>query len=100
MNVDIADQGSRTLVKIEGRIDTNNSYELEKAVAPLLGKENPDVEIDCEKLEYISSSGLRVFLAMEKGIKAKGGNLVLTGMNEWVMEIFKITGFDTIFNIK
>jgi anti-anti-sigma factor len=100
MNVEVRKEGAKTIVSLDGRIDTNNSYEFENAVKPLLSVANPDIEVDCEHLEYISSSGLRVFLAMQKAIDARKGNLVLTGLNEWVLDIFKITGFDTIFSIR
>ena len=99
MNVTITEEGTKVVVGLEGRIDTNNSVEFENAVKPLLSRENPDIEVNCEKLEYISSSGLRVFLALQKSVVANNGKMVLSGMNEWVMEIFKLTGFDTIFTI-
>ena len=48
----------------------------------------------------MSSSGLRVILLAQKQIKAKGGSLVVSNVNEYIMEIFDITGFSNILTIK
>lgn len=55
------------------------------------------VRIDCEKLEYISSAGLRVLLIMQKGCD---GGVTIFGINDVVREILEQTGFDSIINIK
>jgi anti-sigma B factor antagonist len=99
MDIVVTEEGTKTIVNIDGRIDTNTSYEFEKAVMPLASRPNPDVEVNCEKLDYISSSGLRVFMELDKGIIANNGKIVLKGLNEGVMEIFKMTGFDHLFKI-
>ena len=84
---------------LEGRLDTSNSSELEKAVNETL-ETTDDIELDLSKLEYTSSSGLRVFLLTQKKVSEKGGNLVVSNVNEYIMEIFDITGFSSILNIK
>ncbi|MBQ2214233.1 MAG: STAS domain-containing protein, partial [Erysipelotrichaceae bacterium] len=72
---------------------------LEKAVNETL-ETTDDIELDLSKLEYTSSSGLRVFLLTQKKVSEKGGNLVVSNVNEYIMEIFDITGFSSILNIK
>ena len=52
-----------------------------------------------EKLDYISSAGLRVLLSAQKVMVKKGGMKVIHA-NETVMEIFEITGFSDILNIE
>ena len=52
-----------------------------------------NIEIDCEKLEYISSSGLRVILMLFKRLREKGGTLAITKPTIKVTEVLKITGF-------
>lgn len=89
----------KTVLYLEGRLDTSNSRELEKAVNETL-ETTDDIELDLSKLEYTSSSGLRVFLLTQKKVSEKGGNLVVSNVNEYIMEIFDITGFSSILNIK
>ena len=55
------------IIPLVGRIDSNNAAELEKQIqAQLTGKGFVPVELDAEKLEYISSAGLRVLLRLKK----------------------------------
>ena len=89
----------KTVLYLEGRLDTSNSSELEKAVNETL-ETTDDIELDLSKLEYTSSSGLRVFLLTQKKVSEKGGNLVVSNVNEYIMEILDITGFSSILNIK
>ena len=89
----------KTVLYLAGRLDTSNSSELEKAVNETL-ETTDDIELDLSKLEYTSSSGLRVFLLTQKKVSEKGGNLVVSNVNEYIMEIFDITGFSSILNIK
>ena len=89
----------KTVLYLEGRLDTSNSSELEKAVNETL-ETTDDIELDLSKLEYTSSSGLRVFLLTQKKVSEKGGNLVVSNVNEYIMEIFDITGLSSILNIK
>ena len=99
MNVIITEQDSKSIVTIDGRIDTTNAKEFETAIAPLLRLSNPDIEVNCGKLSYISSSGLRVFLVLQKSVMANKGKLVLKEMNNNILEVIKMTGFASIFTI-
>jgi len=87
-----------TLVAIfEGRLDTAASVETEAAIAPLHKNDGKDVILDCTKLEYISSSGLRIFLGLLKSVKLKGNSVKIKGMNDDLRNIFTITGFIHLF---
>ncbi len=89
----------KTVLYLEGRLDTSNSNELENAVNEAL-ETTDDLELDLSKLEYTSSSGLRVFLLTQKKVNERNGSLVVSNVNEYIMEIFDITGFSTILNIQ
>ena len=85
------------IIKIEGRLDTNSSPDLEKELDNLNGTES--VTLDFEKLEYISSAGLRIVLILQKKMQTQG-SLIIKNMNETVKNIFDITGFSDILNIQ
>ena len=89
--------GSSITLSVEGRLDTQTSPELEKVL-----QENQNVSeitIDFKKLDYISSAGLRVLLAAHKELSQKGC-LTIINSNEAVLDVFEVTGFMDILNIK
>lgn len=98
MNVSITDVNSATLVIVEGRLDTMTAGSFETQVMPLASVTTRMV-IDMSGLEYISSTGLRVFLLAQKAIGQKGGSLVLCNLRPAIREIFDIAGFSKIFSI-
>ncbi len=87
------------LVTIRGRLDTTQSDAFEKKMLELLESGANKIILNCEKLEYISSSGLRVLLIMLKKVTAVGGNFYLSSLQPVIREIFEISGFTTIFRI-
>lgn len=89
----------KTLVKLDGRIDTTNSEQFQNDVKPLMEGDNPDIDIDCSGMTYTSSQGLRIFLLLQKSVMARGGKMVLRNMNPLVKEVFDITGFSNIITI-
>lgn len=86
-------------LEIEGRLETSTAPKLQEVVENELSGIR-HLRIDMKQLEYISSAGLRTLLAAKKKMKAAGGAMVVTGANEEVMEVFKITGFDDILDIE
>ncbi len=100
MDTIITKQDPKTIVTINGRIDTTNAKDFETAIKPLLVGLNRIIEVDCTNLSYISSSGLRVFLTMQKSMMANKGKLTLKNMNDGILEVFKMTGFASIFTIE
>ncbi|MBQ1603889.1 MAG: STAS domain-containing protein [Oscillospiraceae bacterium] len=83
---------------LEGRLDTITSPELEEELKASL-EDAQALVLDFEKLDYISSAGLRVLLSAQKTM-AKRGEMKLTHVNETVMEIFEVTGFADILTIE
>ncbi len=85
-------------VKLEGRLDTTTAPELETCLKDSLGGITLLV-LDMDKLEYISSAGLRVLLSAQK-IMAKQGSMKLIHVSDLVMEILEVTGFVDILTIE
>lgn len=91
--------GIFSVLKIKGRIDTVHSGELEKEVNQLFDSGEKHLIFNCEGMNYISSSGLRVFLVAQKKAKAINGKLHLCNMQPAIQEIFRISGFSNLFKI-
>ena len=82
------------------RIDSSNASFFEKELMQAL-IDHPGMEpvLDAERLEYISSAGLRVLLSAQK-IMTIQGSMVIKGVSEEIAEIFEVTGFNNIFTIE
>ncbi len=87
------------IVSIDGRLDTTNYAELDKELDALLSSGEQNILIDCAGMDYISSSGLRVFLVYLKKTKANGGKIILCNMQSMIQEVFSISGFTSLFTI-
>ena len=84
---------------INGRLDTITHGVLEKRLLELIGAGETRFLADCSGMDYISSSGLRVFLMALKKIRTLRGRLVLCSLTGNVREVFAISGFAGIFEI-
>ena len=89
--------GSFTL-KLIGRLDTTTAPQMEQVVNEELDGVT-ELIIDCEKLDYISSAGLRVLLKAQKKMNTLGSMKVIK-VNAPNMEVFQITGFDQVLTIE
>ncbi len=87
------------VIEIEGRLDTTNYGQLEKKIIDRIDAGETNILIDCSKMDYVSSSGLRIFLMALKKINALNGKFVLCSLQENIREIFEISGFTSIFSI-
>ena len=99
MMITVDKNDSALKLTLSGRLDTTTAPELEKVIATQTDGVT-ELEIDMEKLEYISSAGLRVLLATNKQMNAAGGNLTVSHVCDYVMEVFDMTGFTHLLNIK
>lgn len=98
MNVTLDKNGSTLKVSVSGRLDTTTAPELEKALSTQLeGIES--LTLDFAELAYISSAGLRVLLALQKTMNRQG-QMVVTHVNENIMEVFDVTGFVDVLTIR
>lgn len=91
------DDGTLT-VALEGRLDTVTAPELEQELNNSLNGVK-ELIIDCTKLEYISSAGLRVLMTAYKALRGKG-TMKVTNINEIVREVFEVTGIIDILNVE
>ena len=100
LNVEKKLEDGALLIALEGELDTLSSPDFEDMLEPLLA-EAQSLTLDFEKLEYISSAGLRVLLAAEQTMEEKGAERVrVVNMNSTVRNIFNITGFTDVLAVE
>ena len=100
MNAKVEEIDGKYVATLEGEMDTAAAVEAEKVLKPLYQSEGKDIIIDCNGLEYIASSGLRILLSILKGAKASGSRVVLRGVNDDIKNVFYLTGFIGIFEFE
>lgn len=96
----IEEREGKYLATLVGEMDTAAATEAEEVLKPLYQSDGKDVIIDCKGLEYIASSGLRILLSILKGAKATGSRVVLRDVNDDIKNVFKLTGFISIFEFE
>ncbi len=99
MQLTAIEDGAISVVAFEGNLDTNTSPEAEAFLDDLLQKGIQKLVIDFQKLEYVSSAGLRVLLGLAKKMSGSGGEIRLCGLNKTVREVFDVSGFSTLMKI-
>ena len=90
--------GNSLTIALEGRLETSSAPELDA----VLQKALPGIDeliFNFEKLEYVSSAGLRVLLSAHKALMGKKG-MTIRNANELIMEVFEVTGFDSFLTIE
>jgi len=97
----IEEQEGKIIATLEGELDTAAALEVEQTLQPLYnGNDGRDIVIDCEKLNYIASSGLRIMLGILKGAKSTGGKVILRSVNEDIKNVFQLTGLINLFEFE
>ncbi|MBR6707318.1 MAG: STAS domain-containing protein [Clostridia bacterium] len=91
--------GTVLTVRPEGRLDTATSPELEREMRQRLDG-IAEVIMDFSKLEYISSGGLRLLLAIEQLLGPRGGGLKVVHANQYILEIFGMIGFENVITVE
>lgn len=100
MNTNITESEGKYIVSLEGELDTAHAMEVEQAMQPLHEVSGKQITLECTKLEYIASSGLRILLGLLKSAKANSNKVVLKNLNDEIKEVFKMTGFIDLFDIE
>ena len=100
MNAKIEEIDGKYVATLEGEMDTVAATEAEEVLKPLYTSGGKDVIIECKGLEYIASSGLRILLGILKGAKANGSRVVMRNVNDDIKNVFKLTGFISIFEFE
>ncbi len=99
MQISVKAANEVKVLAFEGSLDTQTSPDALTQLTQLIEGGDKKIVVNFEKLQYISSAGLRILLAAAKQLKAADGELRICDLNEVVKEVFDISGFSTIFKI-
>lgn len=99
MTITTVKDGKKLEVIPEGRIDALTAPELERKLADELG-DTEELVFNLENVEYLSTAGLRVFLACSQEMEARGRSIRVVHVNEVIMRVLALTGFQDFLNIE
>ena len=100
MEVIITKENQEVVASLNGRLDTPASLEIAPQMESLKADAGGTVVLDCSQMSYISSSGLRLFLALRKAAAEKGGKVIVRNITDEVRSVFMMTGFLNLFEIQ
>jgi anti-sigma B factor antagonist len=100
MIIEIKEQEGGMKAILNGRLDTPAAVKAQQEIGPLLENADKEIVFDCTNLEYISSSGLRLFLTIRKEASVKGGKVIIENINDEIRKVFMMTGFFNLFEIR
>ena len=99
MNIRQESEGNIVILSLSGRLDTMNHPLLENELNMLLENELQNLVLDCQDLDYVSSSGLRVLLKALKQFTDISGRFTICNLQPQIVQIFRISGFDKLFEL-
>ena len=99
MGISVKTVNDVKVLAFQGSLDTQTAPNAELQLTRMVEEGDTKILVNLEKLDYISSAGLRVLLATAKKLKTTGGELRICSLNELVTEVFDISGFDMILPI-
>ena len=100
MEIKIEKENNVSTVQFIGRLDTPAAQEVAKQLEPLQENASGTIVLDCKQLSYISSSGLRIFLTLRKAAASKGGQVIVQDINDDIRQVFMMTGFLNLFEVR
>lgn len=95
--ITIGEQEGKLVAILEGDLDNAASTEAARGFEPVFEYTNGDVVVDCTELNYISSSGMRIFLNVYKHTHGNGHRVILKGLTDDVREVLTLGGFLQLF---
>ena len=91
------DDDNRVTLILDGRLGPSVTQQTQKEIEPLFNYKHCEIVIDCSRLEYISSSGLRMMMVINQRCRANHCDIFIKGLQEKVLDVFNTTGFVHLF---
>jgi anti-sigma B factor antagonist len=99
MEIDIKEMNEIQILSVKGSIDADTASEFDQSLEKQISGGRDRIILDLSQLEYISSAGLRVIMKAAKKMEITGGEMAIVGLRGVVQEVFKVSGFYSLFNI-
>lgn len=100
MKIDYKMENGILIIAIQGRLDAATSPSADETIKKTMEEDQNRLLFDLSDLEYLSSGGLRVILSAAKEIKRRNGKVALCCLNQYVDEIFEVSGFKAMIPVK
>jgi anti-sigma B factor antagonist len=98
-SVSTAQQGTVSVVSLDGFLDAHTAPQFEEAIQSEINAGRRQIVVSCEKLTYISSAGLGVFMSFIEELREAGGDIKICSVAPKVLQVFEILGFQSLFDI-
>lgn len=95
----LCEEGERIVMYFEGRLDTPETFKVDKEMKVLHDCHDKDIVLDLTALKYICSGGLRLFLSLLHSSRANGNTVTVTGLSPYIRKVFDETGFTRLFKL-
>ena len=86
------------IIRLEGAVDAHTAPQFEEAVQSVIDAGQNKIIVDCEKLSYISSAGLGVFMGFIEEVRDAGGDIKICALTDKVKQPFEILGFESLYD--
>ena len=96
MDVVVEEKGEIIIVRVKGRLDAASSPQLEQKINSIIDGGHFKILLDFSSVEYLSSAGMRLMLSVSKKLKSLEGKVVACSLNDEVMEVIKMAGFNQV----
>ncbi len=100
MEITLSLSGTIPIFHLAGRLNVTTAPHLEDRLKPLLEAPDQQIVFDCAGLTYVSSAGLRVFIATFRHLSMHGGGMAFASLTQSVSELFRLAGLDGLFMIE
>ncbi|MBI3756907.1 MAG: STAS domain-containing protein [Deltaproteobacteria bacterium] len=99
MEINEEKKGDVLILGLSGKLDATSAKAFEDRILAVIDAGERQLVVDLSRLDYVSSSGLRVFLFTAKLLNSANGKIVLCSLKDPVREVFDIAGFLSIFSV-
>ncbi len=88
-----------SVISVEGFLDAHTAPEFESAIQSEIDAGRTRIIVDCEKLTYISSAGLGVFMGFMEEVREQEGDIKICGLTPKVRQVFEMLGFESVYDL-
>jgi anti-anti-sigma factor len=99
MNIEPTELEKAVLLKVSGRMDAENAHEFEQACDRWISQGTRHLIAELDELQYVSSMGLRSFLAVAQKLQSMSGSLILVGLQGLPRQVFEMTRLIGVFPV-